>query len=469
MEANNVVDELLLSGAGADLPMLLAAADAASLRQQNAAVSRLLGKAAILAPTNQEVLLRRANLAFAERKYDEATAVLNDMLRQEPGNTGAQLALARVAEARGDVAGSRKALDAAVTAHPAAMEPSLMLASLELRASKVEAASKVLDNLVNANTDASVPNAAGLLLARAGRHEEARTRFRQALDRANNAEYWFNLGNAQLALKDSASARQSFVHSAELQPDSLRAGYAAVRLSLEQKEIETARRVADGLVTKLPDSPTSWLLLGEVDAAAGDNAAAVTAFSRSYAARPSSLAATQEFGARVAAGAQRPEEPLLKWLAREPTDTVARLQLADFHLRNGRDAEAREQLEIIVKQAPNDLAALNNLAWVLRLSAPDRAEALAKRARAIAPDNSAVADTLGVILLANGKTEEAVKVLAQAAGAMPADQTVQYHYASSLSKMGQKDKARGILENVLKDQQGFPDRVAAQRLFEELG
>ncbi len=166
---------------------------------------------------------------------------------------------------------------------------------------------------------------------------------------------------------------------------------------------------------------------------------------------------------------QRPEEPLLRWLAREPADTAARLVLSDYHLANGREAEAREQLEIIVKQSPNDVAALNNLAWVLRTSAPQRAESLARRASAIAPDNSAIADTLGVILLNNGKVEEAIPLLAKAAAAMPNDRNVQVHYAMSLSKAGQKDKARSILDRALQDKQAFPDREAAKRLLEELG
>ena len=118
---------------------------------------------------------------------------------------------------------------------------------------------------------------------------------------------------------------------------------------------------------------------------------------------------------------QRPEEPSCEWLAREPADMAVRLLLSDYHLSHGREDEAREQLEIIVKQSPNDVAALNNLAWVLRESAPQRAESLARRANAIAPDNSAIADTLGVILLNNGKVEEAVPLLAKAAAAMPDD------------------------------------------------
>jgi cellulose synthase operon protein C len=470
IEANQVVDRLISTDAGSDLAVLLACSDAAAQRQQYAVVSRLLEKAAVTSPVSREVQMRQANLAFATRDYDKAAKILAAIMKADPANVGAQLVMARVAEARGNVVESRQLLEAAVKSHPDAVEPSLMLASLELRDSKPGTASAAIDRLIAVNKDAAAANAAGVLLARGGRYEEARTRFRQAIDRdQNNAEYWFNLGESQLALKDATAAKQSFVRSAGLKADFLRAGFAAIRLSVEQEDLDTARKLAQGLVASLPESATSWLLMGEVRAASGDMSGAVTAFARSYAIRASSLAATREFGARLAAGAQRPEEPLLKWLAREPADTVARHLLSDFLLVRGRDDEAREQLEIIVKQVPNDLSALNNLAWVLRVSSRDRAEALAKRARAIAPDNPAVADTLGVILLANGKTDEALAALEQAATGMPRDKTVQYHYAMSLGKSGQREKARGILAKVLKDPGDFPDKAAAQRLLVELG
>ncbi|MEO8309127.1 MAG: XrtA/PEP-CTERM system TPR-repeat protein PrsT [Pseudomonadota bacterium] len=470
IEANQAVDWLLSKDARTDLSVLLAAIDAAALRQQHAIVSRLLDRAVALAPANPEVQIRRASLSFAQRKFEEATATLNDMLQRNPSDSAAQLALARVAEARGDIAGSRKVLEATAVAHPTLMEPSLMLASLELRANKAQDASKALDRLIKANTDSSVPNAAGLLLSTAGRYEEARTRFRQAIELDKGRfEYWFNLGETQLALKDVAAAQQSFLRSAELQPESLRSGFAAVRISLEQKDMNSARRIAETLVAKLPNSSTSWLLLGETKAAADDNSGALVAFAHSYAVRPNSLAAKREFAARIATGAQRPEEPLQKWVTREPADTVTRLLLADFFLQREKNDDARKHLEIIVKQSPNNVAALNNLAWILRSSQPDRAESLAKRAQAIAPDNSAISDTLGVILLANGKFNEAVAALERAAAGLPQNQSVQFHYATSLSKVGQKEKARAILGDMLKDKRAFPDRAAAQRLIEELG
>jgi predicted Zn-dependent protease len=345
-----------------------------------------------------------------------------------------------------------------------------MLAALELRAGKGSVASGVLDTLVAANKDASASNAAGVLLARTSRYAEARTRFRQAADREpGNAEYWYNLGEAQLGLKDNAAAKESFLRSAELQPDSLRSGFAAVRLCLDQKDVAAARKTAEALTRQLPNSPAGWLLLGDAQAAAGEAAAAGSSFARSYGLRPSALAATREFNMRVLSAAQRPEEPLLKWLARKPDDVGVRRLLSDFHLLRGNDAAAREQLEIMVKLAPNDVTSINNLAWVLRTSAPQRAEALARQAATIAPDNAAIADTLGVILLGNGKVEEAATVLERAAVGLADNPSVQYHYASSLERLGQKDKARGVLVKTLKDHREFSERAAAQRLLEELG
>ncbi len=62
----------------------------------------------------------------------------------------------------------------------------------------------------------------------------------------------------------------------------------------------------------------------------------------------------------------RAVEPLQRWLSREPEDAEARHLLADYYLGRGQDAEAREQLEILIRQTPNDVVALNNLAWLLR-------------------------------------------------------------------------------------------------------
>ena len=111
---------------------------------------------------------------------------------------------------------------------------------------------------------------------------------------------------------------------------------------------------------------------------------------------------------------QRPAQPLLNWLTQEPTDVDARRLLAQYYQRTGANREVIAQLDRILEITPNDVVSLNNLAWALLKTDPQRAESLARRAHAIAPQQPAFADTLGSALIANGKYADAAKVLGDA-------------------------------------------------------
>jgi cellulose synthase operon protein C len=435
-ESNRLVDRLLDPSSGTEAAVLVAAADVAYRARQNANVSRLLDRAAQLDPGNADVQLRRASLAFDERKFVEAEDMLRPLASGSPPNLAAQVALARVVEARGDLAQARAILGSAIGGNPDDPEPSLRLAALELRANQPAAASEVLNRMVTAAKDGEAANAAGMLLADENRFDEARTRFRQAVDREpENARYWFNLGQAQLVLTDPAAASESFTRAASLEPGSLPVALAAVRTALGQHNVSSARRSVDALLTEAPDDPVSQLLLGDVAMSEGKAQQAEVAYSRSFGLRPGSLAAIGEYHARVRLDSPRAVEPLLRWLAREPEDSEARHLLADYHLGHGQDEDARVQLELLIRQTPNDVVALNNLAWLLRETDKARAEQLAVQAQAIAPENPAVADTLGTILLANGKVAEALVALKKAAIALPDDKSVQGHYAEALRRV----------------------------------
>jgi tetratricopeptide (TPR) repeat protein len=301
---------------------------------------------------------------------------------------------------------ARILLEDAVKADRTAEEPALALAALEIRANRPAESSHALDQFIAAVPDGSAARAAGLLLADEGRFEEARTRFRQAVDREpEDARHWFNLGQAQLALVDNEAAAGSFVKAAELEPSSVVYAAAAVQLTLEAKNFSAARRTADAAAAALPDNAVAALLQGDVARAEGRYAVAEAAFARSYAINPSAQAALGEFDARRHVKAARPDEPLKSWLAREPDDLEARRALSDFYLAEGMDEAAQEQLESMLKKVPNDLVALNNLAWLLRHTDRLRAEQLAVQASAIAPDNPDVADTLQTIRKNNGNEE----------------------------------------------------------------
>jgi len=469
LEANRLADRLLDPATGTDVATLIAAADAAQRQRRAVIAGRLLERAAALQPDEVQVQLRRASLAFDAKRYEEAQQALRALLDKQPENLTARVALARIAEAEGKADQAREALQQAITANPAAIEPPLMLAGLELRADRVAEASKVLDALIASQPDGKAANAAGLLLANARLAEEARTRFRQAVEQdADTAAYWLNLGRAQLALADRNAARESFVRSAQLQPESLPAVVPAVRLSVEAGDMAGARKLAAALVKALPDSATAQQVDGETAMLAGDAEAAQRAFARSSTLKPSAAAAAGEFRARVAAKAPRADAPLVNWLAREPGDIAVRRLLGGYYLAAGDARGAREQLETVIRQAPNDVSSLNNLAWLLRTTDAKRAEQLASQASAIEPDNALVADTLGMIYLESGKLTEALDVLARAAAAAPKEGDVQYHHALALHRAERDDEARKVLRDAFSAGVQFGDRAAAQRLMEEL-
>lgn len=345
----------------------------------------------------------------------------------------------------------------------------MALVNLELRAQRVAEANKVLDSLIAAKPDGSAANAAGLLLAQGGHKTEAQARFRQATSQAaTNAVYWYNLGNAELALENQDAALAAYQRSAQLQPALLPAAAGAARLSLAKKDNAGANRIAAAATQADPRSAGAWLLRGHVALAAGDNPGAADAYAHATALRPNAAAALGEFRARLVGRMPRPDAPVLAWLSREPSDSTARRLLGEHYLAEGNVSAARQQLEAVLKTAPNDVVSLNNLAWLLRTSDAAQAEAYARRAYAIAPGNGSVADTLGFILSTRGRHEEALPLLETASNAMRDNPTIQYHYAQALHRAGRVAPAREALQRALDSGAQFPERAEAQRLKEEL-
>lgn len=469
-EVNRVVTSLL-DDPNTDVSKLIAASDAAQRAGRNEVAGPLVERAFEREPKNPDVLLRRANLDFLEGRHDRAASALATLVELKPEDARARIATARVAEAKGDVDGARSALHAAIQADPKAIESALMLASLELRAEEPQAAAAVFDRMIaGAPQDGAAANAAGAVLLRAKRNEEARTRFGQAVEQnGTNARYRFNLGRAQFLAGDRAAAAQSFAQAAKLEPDWVDANMAAVRLALELKQPAAAEQIAQSMVERSPKEPRAWLLLGDSQMMAGRGTEAMGSFARSYALQPSSAAAVREHLARVASKAARPELPLLNWLAREANDINVRRRLADFYQQTGAAQAATEQFEILVKAAPNDVGALNNLAWLLAERDTKRAEVLARRATAIVPQQAAIADTLGWVLIKAGKFAEAAEVLKRAAEGLPQDRSVRYRYALASARAGDTATARRELQTVLGDGVAFEGRDAAQQLSQELG
>jgi tetratricopeptide (TPR) repeat protein len=113
----------------------------------------------------------------------------------------------------------------------------------------------------------------------------------------------------------------------------------------------------------------------------------------------------------------------------------------------------------------DDFVTKNNLAWVLAEHGGDIdfALKLAQEAKEAQPDNPAVSDTLGWILVKKQSYGSAIEQLRQAAEKSPDKASYQYHLGVAYLNAAQNSKARQAFEAALRLQQDFPGAREAIR------
>jgi tetratricopeptide (TPR) repeat protein len=123
------------------------------------------------------------------------------------------------------------------------------------------------------------------------------------------------------------------------------------------------------------------------------------------------------------------------WVEATPKNTTALLARADLLMSTGRDIEAQAVYQDILDLTPENTAALNNLAWLLRESDPTKALTLAKRATELAPQNASILDTYGWILHLSGNRLEAKRHIQQALKLAPGSQDIEKYLEAVEKKL----------------------------------
>jgi Tfp pilus assembly protein PilF len=171
----------------------------------------------------------------------------------------------------------------------------------------------------------------------------------------------------------------------------------------------------------------------------------------------------------------RVEKSLKAAIARNPRSMVLRMHLADLYDLRGRYPESEEQYRVILRREnePNNVVALNNLAWLLALRAGDAHDAKRLIDTAInglgrRPD---LLDTRGLVHLALDQPDQAVADFKAATAEAPTPARL-YHLARAHHAVRDRDSAVKALR--LAKQRGLePDALhpveqdACRRLLEE--
>lgn len=130
---------------------------------------------------------------------------------------------------------------------------------------------------------------------------------------------------------------------------------------------------------------------------------------------------------------------------------AAHMQLATLYEAAGEYSKAIARYRLVLERKPDDVAALNNLAFALAVRAGAPAEALpfAERAHRLAPSAAAVTDTLGWVYVLLGRAAEAIPLLERATTEQPALAEAHLHLARAYHDAGRSADARRALDEAL--------------------
>jgi tetratricopeptide (TPR) repeat protein len=135
----------------------------------------------------------------------------------------------------------------------------------------------------------------------------------------------------------------------------------------------------------------------------------------------------------------------------------------------GRKKEAVDEYQKVLRLFPNHAMALNNLAYlyVEENRNPSQALLYATRAFMLAPHNDSIQDTLGYVLLKNGRTEQGLSMLKKASESSPKNPGILYHLALAYKERGDQAKAVEYLQKAL-ELGDFPDARDAKALLAKI-
>jgi putative PEP-CTERM system TPR-repeat lipoprotein len=432
------------------------------------AARRSLEKSLALQPGYTPAALNLAQLDLQVGNKAAARKRFEDMIARDRSNIQAYIALASLG-ARIDAkpAEIQAWLEAARREGPGTIQPLMMLASLHLQAGEPKKALELMEKAVaGAPDNAEVLDLTGQVQLAAGERNRALSTWTRLVSLHPNSGPWlFRLATAQLANEDTTGAIISLRKAIQLR--SLFPEAQAMLAELESRLGRPAEglRIAETLQRQNPKASRGWIVEGDLRIRAGELAQAVKAYEKAYSVEPTGHLSMKLDRVLAQIGrANEGERVLQEWLQRSPNDERVQLYLAERYLKASKHKNAISEYETFLKKHPANLVVLNNLAWCYQQVGDSRAMGMAQKALALKPEEPAVLDTLGWILVQNGDYQKGAELLKRAAAASVNSSEIRYHYAFGLLKAGNTFRAKEELERLLLDFPAFKNSEQAVKL-----
>jgi putative PEP-CTERM system TPR-repeat lipoprotein len=421
-------------------------------------------------PDNIMAMLGLARLDVHDGNVEKARKRYHSVLENHPDNAAAMVALAGLAAQDGQIEKTIELLEKARKADKNAIEPRLMLSAYYLKKGMANEALDYANEAIKiAPQNLVAMLAVGRAQASAGKPEAVQTLSRLSKKLPDSADVHYFLAEAKARSGDLAGSRQSLQRVLVLKPDHVLALRSLGKLELSEGKTEAALTISAKLISTQPKAAVGYLLKGDVLLAKGKPKDALQAYQSALTYATGGEVVIKISGVKRLLGDSAASYDVLnKWLEQHPEDQTVRFVLAISYLTDGKKDAAVSQYEAILKSQPDNAAVLNDLAWLYFERGQQGALEMAEKAYHLAPNNAAIQDTYGWILVQSGRIESGLIALEQAISNAPKSPDIRYHLAAALAKAGDKARAKQELNTILQTDKPFNERASAEALQREL-
>ena len=374
------------------------------LDNARAAYEKALG----VTPDNVSVLLNLARIDLLEGNSKTARGRYESILEHTAHQPQALMAMAQLAGQEGRPSEKLALLERASEKNPEAIEPQLMLADAYLRQGRSQKALTVAGEVRRlAPTNPLTTLILGRTQLASGQSEIALATLSPLAEGfPNSVEAHFYVGAAYRALRRLYAARLSFQRVLEINADHVPAKVALGNLALLEGDTAKALETDTRLQEVHPEAAEGYALQGDVHMAKTQFDKAATAYTAALERMSNNrLLIALHHAHRALADHEQAEQTLRAWLEKYPADVAVRSVLAHFAQIRGKKGVAVQEYEKMLAQAPQNVLALNNLAYLYQEQGDARALPLAERAFKLTPNHPDVMDTYGWLLVQNGQAD----------------------------------------------------------------
>jgi tetratricopeptide (TPR) repeat protein len=426
-------------------------------------------------PENVDARILEAQVRLAKGETKKAVAVLEALNKAYPNVPGIQYYLARAYRQDNDSAQAIAELKKAVANKPDYLEAILLLAELNLGAGNSQEVVPAMVELLKKQPNLAPAQS---FLAEAyrltGRLDNAAAVVREQIAASpQNPQAYTLLGVILRQQKKIDEARQAFQKTLELAPDNLLVIDQLVELDVADMKFESAMQRVQSQLQKAPNLPGLHFIAGKIYVAQRAWDRAEAELLKAIELQPDYSSAYELLISAYMAANRLPQavSELQAYLAKRPDNAQALITLGRIYEKQKDVLKARDAYEKVLAKNPDSVPALNNLAYLYadKLSQPDKAYDLARRAHELQAADPSVADTLGWVLYKKGDYQQALALFQESTGKLAQDPDSQFHLGLASYMMGQTEQARAAFREALKGSQDFAGKEEAQRRLTLLG